>query len=98
MRNYPLEPMKICGDFVAVISKGHHDIHDFMREVRKHWNCVLSVPEHFYMRTVPPREDDLACWYEVVPKGTRGAWPATYAHESPMEDSYEHRYPKGKPK
>lgn len=98
MRNYPLVPMIVGDESLAIISKGHHNIHDFMREVRKHWSWSLGVPEHVYLKTMPAREDGFACWYEAVPKGTRGAWPATYVAEAYGEDSYEHRHPKGKPK
>jgi len=96
MKNYPLEPMSIGEDTYALMSKGHHDIHTFVKEVRKHWSWPLGVPEHVYMKTMPAHEDGYACWYQPVPKGTRGAWPATYVSEAYGEDRYEVKHPKGK--
>lgn len=95
MKQYPLEPISIGEDSYAILSKGHHDIHQFMKEVRKHWSWPLGVPEHLWMKTMPAREDGFSCWYQPVKEGTRGAWPATYVAEAYGEDRYENLHPKG---
>ena len=79
---YPLDPKSIGEDTYVVISRGHHDIHTFMAEVRKHCEWPLGVPQHLWMKTMPAREDGYVCWYEPVPAGTRGAWPCTYVMEA----------------
>jgi hypothetical protein len=35
---YPLKPESVGEDTYVVISRGHHDIHAFMAEVRKLWS------------------------------------------------------------
>ena len=90
---YPLEPKSIGEDTYIIISRGHHDIHAFMAEVRKHWTWPLGEPEHLWMKTMPAREDGYSCWYQPVPAGTRGAWPCTYVSEAWNEDSYEAKFP-----
>lgn len=89
MKQYPLEPVSIGEDTYIVMSRGHHDIHAFMREVRKHWEWPLGVPELIWMKTMPARADGYTCWYQPVPKGTSGAWPCTYVSEAYNEDRYE---------
>lgn len=85
---YPLKPESVGEDTYVIISRGHHDIHAFMTEVRKVWDWPLGVPEHVWMKTMPPR-DGYVSWHEPVPPGTRGAWPCTYVQEAYNEDSYE---------
>lgn len=92
MKQYPLEPQSIGEDTYVVISRGHHDIHAFMQEVRKHWDWPLGVPEFIWMKTMPAREDGYTCWYQPVPQGTSGAWPCTYVSEAYNEDRYEAKF------
>jgi hypothetical protein len=90
VKTYPLEPFSIGEDTYCVISKGHHDVHEFMRALRERWQWPLGMPEHIWMKTMPaPKDSGYACWYEPVPEGTRGAWPCTYVREAYHEDSYE---------
>jgi hypothetical protein len=91
---YPLEPESIGSDTYIVISRGHHDIHEFVRAVRKTFSWPLGTPEHIWMKTVPSRDPMYRCWYQPVPKGTRGAWPATYVAEAYNEDCYERVFSK----
>ena len=95
-KKYPLDPCSIGEDTYIVISKGHHDIHEFMRKVREEVSefWPLGVPEHIWIKTVPaPKNSEYTCWFEPVEKGTRGAWPCTYVQEAYGEDRYEVRYP-----
>lgn len=93
---YPLEPFSIGEDTYVVISKGHHDIHEFMRKVREDLcDWPLGVPEHIWMKTTPSRNPEYTCWYQPVKEGTRGAWPCTYVREAYNEDAYESKFPTG---
>lgn len=92
---YPLTPFIIGDDTYVVISRGHHDIHDFMAKVRARWEWPLGVPQHIWMKTMPPPSPEYKSWYQPVPAGTRGAWPCTYVREAYNEDSYESCFPDG---
>lgn len=97
-KTYELDPISIGEDTYCVISKGHHDIHDFMRKVREDRSWPLGVPEHIWMKTMPaPKNSGYSCWYEPVPQGTRGAWPCTYVMEAYNEDRYEAKFPQPSP-
>ena len=92
---YPLEIENIGEDTHILISRGHHDIHEFMRAVRgAGYDWPLGVPTHIWMKTVPTRKDGYRCWYEPVPADTRGAWPCTHVQEAYHEDRYEAKFPK----
>lgn len=92
---YPLEIENIGEDVYILMSRGHHDIHAFMREVRELYNWPLGVPQHIWMKTRPARPGSgYRCFYDVVPQGTRGAWPATHVQEAWGDDSYEARFPR----
>lgn len=87
---YPLEIMNVGDDDYILMSKGHHDVHEFMKQVRADgYDWPLGMPEHLWMRTVPSREDGVICRYVRTRKGERGAWPATYVHEAYGEHRYE---------
>ncbi len=77
-----------------VMSRGHHDIHDFMKAVRAE-GCEwpLGVPEHRWAKVTPDSTGARNYWYHFVSEGTRGAVPVTYAWESYGEDAYEAKYP-----
>jgi len=97
MQSYPLEPFSIGDDRYIVISKGHHDIHAFMKAVREDVadSRPLGVPIHTWMKTTPPPPGSgYRAWYSPCTKETRGAWPCTYAHEAYNEDRYEAKFPK----
>ncbi|MBJ9709838.1 hypothetical protein [Burkholderia gladioli] len=89
-KTYPLEVESIGSDVYILISRGHHDIHEFMRTVRAEgFGWPLGVPKHIWMKTRPSRDPGYTCFYDVVPEGTRGAWPATHVQEAWGESSYE---------
>ncbi len=91
----PLEIENIGEDTYILMSKGHHDIHAFMRQVREDgYDWPLGVPEHCYMITIPtPDSDSTVCVYEEATKDTKGAWPCTYVSEAYREDGYEMKFP-----
>lgn len=80
-----------CGEDVYILrAKGHHDLHEFMRQVRAEgYSWPLGMPEHRYQRTVPTRKDGYNCIYAFANKGDRGAYPVTYVTEGYGADSYE---------
>lgn len=92
-KTYPLEVKSIGEDVYIVVSKGHHDIHEFMRAVRADYSWPLGVPTHIWMKTRPSRDPRYTCFYDPVPEGTRGAWPATHAEEAWGADTYEAKFP-----
>lgn len=79
----------IGGDVYVLIARGHHDVHEFMREVRKDYDWPLGMPEHLYFRTVPTKRSDLTCLYVPAKKGARGAYPVTHVQEAWNDESYE---------
>lgn len=95
-KEYPLDPMSIGEDTYIVISRGHHDIHEFMRRVREEgFGWPLGVPQHIWMKTTPPPSPEYTAWYTPVKECTRGAWPCTYVTEGYHGDSYEAKFPEG---
>ena len=46
---YPLQPRSIGQNTYVIISRGHHDTHAVMAEVRKSWSWPLRVPEHLLL-------------------------------------------------
>ena len=90
-KTYPLDLLNIGEDTYILISKGHHEVHEFMRKVREEgYDWPLGMPEHIWMKTMPaPKGSGYSCWYEPVPEGTRGAWPCTYVREAYNEHRYE---------
>ncbi len=92
---YPLEVESIGEDVYILISRGHHDIREFMRKVREEgYDWPLGVPQHIWMKTRPAAPGSgYRSWYDVVAKGTRGAWPATHVQEAWHEDAYEAKFP-----
>ncbi|MDD2765316.1 MAG: hypothetical protein PHE83_15235 [Opitutaceae bacterium] len=93
-KQHQLVPISIGDNTYTVISKGHHDIHEFMQAVRQSIVWPLGVPEHIWMKTMPaPKHSGYSCWYQPVKQGTRGAWPCTYVSEAYGEDRYEAKFP-----
>ncbi|WP_460420771.1 hypothetical protein [Pseudomonas sp. ZL2] len=81
MKPYPLKIESVGEDTYIVMSRGHHDLGEFMKaavEQRPNWS--LGGPVHVWVKTTPGHGtyDRL---YNFVPEGTRGAWPATYCFE-----------------
>lgn len=90
MAEYPLEIENIGEDVYVLMSRGHHDVHEFMKKVRAEgYDWPLGMPTHVWLKTTPSREPGYSCWYSVVPKGTRGAWPATHVQEAWGDEAYE---------
>lgn len=86
----PDDIQNVGSDTYILMAKGHHDPHEFMRIVRlAGYQWPLGMPTHQWVKTVPSRDPGYRCHYALVDKGTRGAWPATYAHEAYHEDGYE---------
>lgn len=80
MKKYPLEVESVGSDQYIVMSRGHHDLELFMAEVDKEfgdWKC--GNPAHKWVKSTPDRAGEFSMRYVFVEKGTRGAWPATYA-------------------
>lgn len=87
---YPLEILNVGDEVYTLMSKGHHEIHEFMKQVRADgYDWPLGMPKHLWMRTVPSRQDGVACLYVRARAGDRGAWPATYVWEAYGEERYE---------
>lgn len=79
---YPLEIESVGYDTYIVMSKGHHDLEEFMREAVKECPCwFLGGPCHRWVKSVPDRSGRYSMRYAFVAEGTRGAWPATYCQE-----------------
>jgi len=88
---YPLEIMNVGEDTYILMSKGHHDPHEFMRVVREEgYEWPLGMPEHEWTKTVPaPKNSGYTCMYISAKQGDRGAFPTTYVREAYGEDRYE---------
>ncbi len=86
---YPLEIENVGEDVYCLMSRGHHDPHEFMRKVREdgyEWN--LGIPEHRYYRAVPSRDPYTRCIYVEGEPGERGVFPVTVADEAYGECIY----------
>lgn len=87
---YPLSVENVGEDTYILMSKGHHDVHKFMRAVRADYQWPLGMPTHEWMRAIPaPKGSGYRCLYVEAKPGARGAFPATYAREAYNEDRYE---------
>lgn len=88
-RAYPLDLENIGGDVYSLMSKGHHDQHDFMRQVRADGcDWPLGMPKHIWLRCIPPPEG-YSTWYVEAKEGARGAFPATQCWEAWRDETYE---------
>lgn len=87
---YPLEIENVGEDTYIVMSRGHHDPHEFMRAVRESYSWPLGFPTHEWMRAIPaPKDSGYRCLYVEAKPHSRGSFPATYAREAWGEDRYE---------
>lgn len=76
---YPLEVESVGSDTYIVMSRGHHDLEEFMaKAVEDFHGWFLGGPQHLWIKTTPTKG---GCNYNIVKEGTRGAWPATYCWE-----------------
>lgn len=93
-KTYPLNIQNVGSDTYIVMSRGHHDIHDFMKAVRADdYDWPLGVPEHRWAKVVPDRTGKYSYHYRFVPEGARGAIPVTYAWEAYGSETYEAKFP-----
>lgn len=91
---YPLEIENVGSDTYIVMSRGHHDIHDFMKAVRlEGYEWPLGVPEHRWAKVVPDKTEIHQYKYYFVNKGARGAFPVTYTWEAYDKERYEAVFP-----
>lgn len=88
-RIYPLEIENVGTDIYTLMSRGHHDLDAFMRQVRADgYEWPLGMPKHIWLRCIPP-SDGYVTWYVEAQAGARGAFPATQCWESQGSDTYE---------
>lgn len=88
-REWPLDIENVGGDIYILLSRGHHDVHEFMRQVRADgFDWPLGMPKHIWLRCTPP-PDGYATWYTEAQEGERGAFPATQCWEAYGDDRYE---------
>ncbi|WP_447651036.1 hypothetical protein [Pseudomonas abietaniphila] len=81
-KNYPLEVESAGTDTYIVMSKGHHDLEEFMaKAVEEFEGWFLGGPKHMWCKSVPDRSGEFDTRYVFVEPDTRGAWPATYCWE-----------------
>lgn len=65
-------------------SKGHHSTEDFLAALQDYGIDVtrFTVPQLVYVKTTPAANNSgYSCWYSIVDKSVRGAYPATYVGE-----------------
>lgn len=91
MKSYPLEIENIGDDTYALMSRGHHDIDEFMNKVRESYSWPLGWPEHIWFKAVPDRTGNLKCRYVESSQGRPGAFPVTFVQEAYGEDSFERK-------
>lgn len=91
---YPLDIENVGSDTYTVMSRGHHDIHEFMRAVRHEgYDWPLGVPESRWAKVVPDSTGECEYLYTFVNEGTRGAFPVTYSWEAYGQETYEAKHP-----
>lgn len=81
-KNYPLILENWGEDEYLIISRGHHDLEEFRKEVNKDYEELGNFFEdayHTYFKATP--RDGYVAWYTQCTKETRGAFPATVAQE-----------------
>ncbi|WP_181159282.1 hypothetical protein [Burkholderia contaminans] len=82
-RQCSLEIERVGDDVYILMSAGHHDPHVFTRHARSEgYDWPLGMTTQHWVKRTPAKGGFHSCWYHIVPEGTRGAFPATYAHEA----------------
>ena len=94
---YSLDIENVGGDYYIVMSRGHHDIHEFMKKVREDgYDWPLGVPKHVYVKQVPAnKHSNFSCLYQLFETPKAGRFPATYSWEAYGDDRYEAKFPSG---
>jgi hypothetical protein len=83
MKQYTLEIESSHSDYERMyMSKGHHPAEEFKKALLEYGeDDPMSEPEHLWIKRVPCNNGDYAFYNNIVDKGTRGAFPATYVFE-----------------
>lgn len=93
MKSYPLDVEDNRNDYYqSVMSRGHHDFDAFMAQAKERfeWADKMLTPEHIWYKAVPFWDGYGTCIRHVdVPKGTRGAFPVTFAAECETQHAYQ---------
>jgi hypothetical protein len=88
MKKYKLEVENIGGDDYVLMSRGHHNFKDFMKEVKKVYKTwPMGKPYHSYFKVIPYC-GNYAYLYIPCDKNTRGCFPVTVTEESYGDDLY----------
>lgn len=89
-KNYPLSINNVGDNTYMLLSKGHHDIHEFMKAVRKQgYDWPLGMPEHVWLKAVPNNANGGHSYFHCK-QDTTGSFPATFVSEAYGEDQYPH--------
>ena len=89
-KKYNLEVENVGSDSYIVMSKGHHDEHVFMKEVRKcGYRWPLGMPKHVFIKVTPDNVEG-GVNYNIVDKSVKGSFPATYSWEAFGSESYDY--------
>ncbi len=89
-KTYPLEIHNVGDHSYMVMSKGHHEPDEFMKQVREEgYEWPLGNPKHVYVKATPCNTEENISNYTIVEKGTRGAFPATYSYEACGDELYQ---------
>lgn len=90
MKTYLLDIQNVGEDMYCLMSKGHHDIHKFMRAVRVEYpSWPLGTPWHTWHRVVPDSSGEYSFLYLEAEPGARGAFPTTWVNEAYGADVYK---------
>ncbi|WP_199438561.1 hypothetical protein [Vibrio owensii] len=87
---YPLKIENVGDNTYMLMSRGHHCIHEFMKQSRKDgYDWPLGTPTHVWFKTVPNNATGGSTYHDVE-EGTKGAFPATFCVEAYGDDQYPH--------
>lgn len=87
-KKYELKIENVGGDVYMLLSRGHHDIHEFMKQVRlSGYDWPLGTPIHVWFKATPNNTEG-GVYYNQVNEDTIGAFPATFVVEEYGEDQY----------
>ncbi|AYV24959.1 hypothetical protein L1D61_27365 [Vibrio mediterranei] len=88
-KRYPLIIENVGDDTFMLLSRGHHNIHEFMKTIRlQGFDWSLGVPLHVWLKAVPNRETGGSTYHHCDPE-TLGAFPATFVSEASGREQYQ---------
>lgn len=90
MKKYKLDVKHVGEEELILMSKGHHDPHEFMRAafaLLGDDRYELMPPSREWTRAMPSNE--YACVYVAAEPHSRGAFPTTYTREAFVGESYK---------